>query len=122
VEIFSDTESLDEDLEKELENLEIEEQNIEQEPSVEDEKITQLDTNQSQFDSKPYVDDLELIFLPFFFNYLLSKHEFIYLLISYLQDNFELIATKLKICKLNFSDDETISFRNDQRKPEAILR
>ena len=50
-------------------------------------------------DTKPYTSDLD-----------------------YLEDNFKLIETLGKALKVEDDNDNTILFRSDQRKPEAVVR
>ena len=41
--------------------------------------------------------------------------------LEYLEDNFQLIETKVKAIKMEQSDDSYL-LRADQRKPEAVIR
>ena len=41
--------------------------------------------------------------------------------LEYLEDNFQLIETKVKAIKMEQSDDSYL-LRADQRKPEAVMR
>ena len=41
--------------------------------------------------------------------------------LEYLEDNFQLIETLVKAVKTELSDDSLL-FRADQRKPEAVIR